>query len=53
MGKIIPSHTEDFFYNMDTDDANEIIEEIMNIMKKHKVTVGDAAFTSGYNLRNK
>ena len=42
MGQIIPRHTEEFFDNMDTDGANEIIEEIMNIMKKHKVTVGDA-----------
>lgn len=31
----------------------EYIGDKMNIMKKHKVTVGDAAFTSGYNLRNK
>lgn len=42
MGKIIPSHTKEFFDNMNTDDANEIIEEIMNILRKHKVTVGDA-----------
>ena len=35
-------HTDELFDNLETQEANEIIEEILQVMKKHEVTVGDA-----------
>ena len=35
-------HTDEIFDNLETEEANEIIEEILQVMKKHEVTVGDA-----------
>lgn len=42
MEKSVPRRTTEIFYDLTTEEANEIIEEIMQIMKKHEVTVGDA-----------
>ena len=35
-------HTDEIFDNLETEEANEIIEEILQVLKKHEVTVGDA-----------
>ena len=43
MEKPVPTRTTEIFYRLKSQEANEIIEEIMQVMKKHEVTVVDAS----------